>query len=196
MAKKTNHRAISLVEVVIAILALSWLATGLIKTTYFAVHDATKSDMRDTAARLALMLSDAWRAADGNDTTFNLVDTVGGSVSVSYPTNHIVMYLDNTGGNCGCPPKPAVDFNDFNKSCYTIRVPLPHRKGGVSDTVHTYYWARLSYKYVADPTGYSGLKLTALNVTIQWGPRGAGQTTCGSAGNQNYSLTTYAVRKW
>lgn len=97
-----KEKAFTLIDVLFSIVLLIVAITGAIQYRYHAALQTRKASMRTTAAELALMLVETWRAADGADTFdpaahFNSALTINASTGPAAPIdyNPIATYTIN-----------------------------------------------------------------------------------------------------
>jgi len=76
--KRTNCscRGMSIVEAAIAMVVLAIAIIGTINFRYNSILNTTRANLRDSAARAALMLCEGWRGMDG-DASYDPVATFG-----------------------------------------------------------------------------------------------------------------------
>jgi len=76
--KRTNCscRGMSIVEAAIAMVVLAIAIIGTINFRYNSILNTTRANLRDSAARAALMLCEGWRGIDG-DASYDPVATFG-----------------------------------------------------------------------------------------------------------------------
>ena len=68
---KKRNRGVTLVEVMIAAIAVLAILIGVMSYQYCCALDVRKADVRATAGRLGLLLLDAWKAREGDVLTYD-----------------------------------------------------------------------------------------------------------------------------
>ena len=187
--------AVTLIEIMVAILILSVAVLGASGFRYYAAMDARKADVQMTAARLASLILSGWKGGGGYSgyskydliTGVDPLDPNGYDSDYDYDTydpddydyetddpNSIVFYPGLTVYNDA--PGPAVP-NGFNALDSGTN---PNFRIVVN---HVNYYTTLSYK---DPAG----EPRVLNVCVAW--MNDYQTWADSKPHQSVRLTTYA----
>ena len=98
-----RQRGFTLIEVMISVLIIMVLATGAMGYQYHSTRDVKISEVQATAARVAMLLLEAWKGQQG-DTTFDPTDVFGSEMSVQtsmigpdIPTNSMGVALTTLG---------------------------------------------------------------------------------------------------
>ena len=98
-----RQRGFTLIEVMISVLIVMVLATGAMGYQYHSTRDVKISEVQATAARIAMLLLEAWKGQQG-DTTFDPTDVFGSEMSVQtsmigpdVPTNSMGVSLTRLG---------------------------------------------------------------------------------------------------
>lgn len=137
---KKRNDGVTLIEVMIAALAIAVVVVGAMQFQYFCALGAHKADVRVKAIRLGLLLLDGWKAVEGNHILYNPIVEFG-----EPPLDNFIGTADP-----GIPGLPDL----LGNQCYRIQV------DGV------YYFVKLSYQDMdfGDPPGI----LRKLNVAVAW----------------------------
>jgi len=138
---KKRNNGVTLIEVMIAALAIAVVVIGAMQFQFFCALDAHKADVRAVAGRIGLLLLEDWKALQGDDTLDPL------TVLNYYPSEFtIVNGTTNDGGSGYEPP-----FSRF-----VVRV----------DNMGVEYHVTLSYNDMDPPDG-----LRNLVVCVAWRSR-------------------------
>lgn len=138
---RKRSRGVTLIEVMVAVLAVIVIVIGAMNFQYYCARDARMADARAMAVRLGLLLLEDWRVDQG-------VDSYDPQSASPVPP---WTEFDDDGGDPGLPGLAYVLGDD----CYLIRL------GGV------YYFVKLSYQ---DDDPEAPRRLRTLNATIAWLP--------------------------
>ena len=79
--RKSACQGFTLIEVMISILIIMVLTTGAMGYQYHSTRDVKISEVQATAARLAMLLLEAWKGQQG-ETTFDPTDVFGSEMDV------------------------------------------------------------------------------------------------------------------
>lgn len=133
-----RNDGVTLIEVMVAALAIAVVVIGAMQFQYFCALDAHKADVRAKAIRLGLLLLDGWENVKG-DILYNPIVDFG------------ELPLDVIG--TADPGIPGLT-NSFGDKCYRLKVD------------GAYYFVKLSYEDIdfGDPPGI----LRKLNVAVAW----------------------------
>jgi len=158
-----SRSAVTLIEVMAAIVIVAIAVLGASGYRYYSTLDAKRADMQSTAARIALLLCENWRGR-GYD-----LDRVGTYDPVAHLTSaNLVVAASN-----GVGPAYPSEFTLLGK--YQI----------TADGVN--YWAALSYDDGAD-----GLRALNVVVAWAQRQTGSAADSAAAAGlDKTFKLTTY-----
>ncbi len=161
-----SRTAVTLIEVMAAIVILVIAVLGASGYRYYSTLDARRADFQNAAARIALLLCENWRGRGYDCTTYD-------------PAAHLTSEDPNltVADSGGVGPDYAEGFTGLGRYKITM--------DGVD------YWAALSWKGDAATEG-----LRALNVVVAWAQRQTGSDdntapVAAAGGDRTFRLTTY-----
>jgi len=153
--------AVTLIEVMAAIVIITIAVLGASGYRYYSALDARRADFQNAAARIALLLSENWRGRGYDGTT-------------SYdPVAHLNSDNLTVGDSGGVGPDYASGFTGLGR--YEIT--------STNDGVH--YWAALSYDAGAD-----GLRMLNVVVAWAQRQTGSDDDAAAGL-DKTFKLTTY-----
>ena len=160
-----SRSAVTLIEVMAAIVIVAIAVIGASGYRYYSTLDARRADFQNAAARIALLLCENWRGRGYDADTYNPVDHFPDSANPNLKVR-----------TSGVGPDYASGFTPLGR--YEITM----------DGVH--YWAALSWDDDAATVG-----LRVLNVVVAWAQRQTGsddaEAVAAAGGDRTFRLTTY-----
>jgi Tfp pilus assembly protein PilV len=171
-ANRVKRRfALTLIEVMLAVLIIVMGIVGAASFRYYCVLDAKKADVQANAARMATMLLENWKAME---------------------------QWNGTGGAATYNPLTQFNISGFN-SQFTIETasgpasptgftPLANSYQIKDQANNVYYYVTLSYNTITLNSS-TNVKIKALNTIIAWRPQyDSGSVT---SSDRYISMTTY-----
>lgn len=161
MGRKKQNRGVTLIEVMIATLAVLVIVIGVMNFQYYCAMDAYEADVRVKAGRLGLILLEGWKTAQGDVLDYDPADQFG--------------------------LPPLDDFTPINDpGLLPLSIPFKYYRIGIDGVM---YFVTLSYDEVDDEPSTSRV-LRKLNVAIAWN-RDYGSNTLVFELRRFISLTKY-----
>ena len=156
-----SRSAVTLIEVMAAIVIVAIAVIGASGYRYYSTLDARRADFQNAAARIALLLCENWRGRGYDADTYD-------------PVDHLTSADLTVADSPGVGPDYASGFTPLGR--YEITT--------TNDGVH--YWAALSWDDDAATVG-----LRALNVVVAWAQRQTGSDDAADGSDKTFRLTTY-----
>jgi len=154
--------AVTLIEVMAAIVIVAIAVIGASGYRYYSTLDARRADFQNAAARIALLLCENWRGRGYDADTYD-------------PVDHLAS-ADLTVATSGTGPDYASGFTPLGR--YEITM----------DGVH--YWAALSWDDDAATVGLRVLNVVVAWAQRQTGSDEV-EAIAAAGGNKTFRLTTY-----
>ncbi len=140
--RKQLNKGVTLIEVMVATLAVFVILVGVMNFQYYCALDARIADVRATAANLGQLLLEGWNAVQGEAVLYDPATQFGPP-----PLNDLSLIGD--------PGIPGLTPGNVFK---TYRIGI----NGVK------YFVKLSYQDEADANPGTQRRLRTLNVAIAW----------------------------
>lgn len=162
IGRKNQNRGVTLIEVMIATLAVLVVIVGVMNFQYYCAMDAYEADVRVKSGRLGLVLLEGWKTAQGDVLAYD-------------PADQFTL-------------PPLDDLTPINDpSIPQLGTPFKYYRIGINGIM---YFVTLSYDEVDDEPSTSRV-LRKLNVAIAWS-RDYGSETLTFELRRFISLTKYA----